>query len=753
MAKKYIDEIGLSHFYSKIKEKLSVQSDYEQSDSSQPDYIKNRTHYKEIIHQERVDLFPSTEIDFSSIGDVGYSQSEPLNIQVGDTVKVLWDNQEYECVAQSIATAAPDNDSGLPSDSIIFGNLYAIFGVDLDSQSIPFVVIANYTMSEQGRIISGCTIMPIGEVIKSIIIVNIFTGGDKVVYHKLDVNYLPISNSDISKDENNIVTSKPLLNYLNANKSDWEVNDENDPRYIKNRPCYKSLWGSTGRLISVTITLDENGIYTSQGELFNFDDIWNNSYGDINLTVYWHDGTYNCKLRKIYTEWIDEYGENQYYSYFVFGNVSGIDSYDDTAPFLIYADFNPETHKIGETYIKAYDGFTGELTLNVDAEYRYWGYNILDNNYLNIDSLKANWVEENSSAPSFIYNKPFYRKRVSNEDGIGGIGTNLMFNDSGVCIIQDSYFNLNKWFNEYEPVDSNNVFVKCIWNGTEYKVKVRRLSCEYYDNDKGSNITDYYYTFGNVSSIDSNYSDTAPFLVYANYNPETHQYGETYIVAQNGSTGEIQFSFSWIYDYWQYNPISNKYLSLARNVSENDENPVTSGAVYAELNKKANVDSTYTKTEIDNKLGSVFHYKGTVDSYNNLPSANEVGDVWNIVNAYSLGDINIKAGDNVAWTGTNWDILSGTVDLSAYALDGHTHNTATTSANGFLSSQDKVKLDTIETNANAYTHPSTHPASMITGLPTSLPANGGNADTVDNYHIRTAEEGDTGLAGYITFIV
>lgn len=27
---------------------------------------------------------------------------------------------------------------------------------------------------------------------------------------------------------------------------------------------------------------------------------------------------------------------------------------------------------------------------------------------------------------------------------------------------------------------------------------------------------------------------------------------------------------------------------------------------------------------------------------------------------------NIKAGDNVAWTGTEWDVLSGVVDLSAY---------------------------------------------------------------------------------------
>lgn len=72
---------------------------------------------------------------------------------------------------------------------------------------------------------------------------------------------------------------------------------------------------------------------------------------------------------------------------------------------------------------------------------------------------------------------------------------------------------------------------------------------------------------------------------------------------------------------------------------------------------------------------------------------------------------------------------------------------------------------------SAYTHPSTHPSSMITGLstvatsgsyndlsnkptiptvPSSLPANGGNADTVDGYHIRT---GTSGASGYITFVV
>lgn len=69
-----------------------------------------------------------------------------------------------------------------------------------------------------------------------------------------------------------------------------------------------------------------------------------------------------------------------------------------------------------------------------------------------------------------------------------------------------------------------------------------------------------------------------------------------------------------------------------------------------------------------------------------------------------------------------------------YSGINHTHSTASTTAAGFISAADKSKLDGIEAGATAYTHPTTHPASMITGLPTSLPANGGNADTVDNCH-------------------
>lgn len=66
------------------------------------------------------------------------------------------------------------------------------------------------------------------------------------------------------------------------------------------------------------------------------------------------------------------------------------------------------------------------------------------------------------------------------------------------------------------------------------------------------------------------------------------------------------------------------------------------------------------------KLTGVMKYAGQVDNYSDLSDVTKnKGDVWNIVNADS--EHGIKAGDNVAWNGTDWDDLSGTVDLSIYA--------------------------------------------------------------------------------------
>lgn len=149
-----------------------------------------------------------------------------------------------------------------------------------------------------------------------------------------------------------------------------------------------------------------------------------------------------------------------------------------------------------------------------------------------------------------------------------------------------------------------------------------------------------------------------------------------------------------------------------------------------------------------------------------------------------------KSGSTITLTGSDGSTSSVT---DANTDTNTTYGEATTSTAGLMSPADKRKLNGIASGANnytythpsthpasmitglakvatsgsyndlsnkptipaAYSHPSTHPASMITGLakvatsgsyndlsnkptiptvPSSLPANGGNADTVDNKH-------------------
>ena len=96
---------------------------------------------------------------------------------------------------------------------------------------------------------------------------------------------------------------------------------------------------------------------------------------------------------------------------------------------------------------------------------------------------------------------------------------------------------------------------------------------------------------------------------------------------------------------------------------------VNSGQPLTVTGKSVNIDlSAYA---LASDMTSVFTYKGSVASYALLPSTDlSVGDVWNVEAADPTNGIN--AGDNVAWNGTAWDVLAGTVDLSGYvqAEDG-----------------------------------------------------------------------------------
>ena len=81
---------------------------------------------------------------------------------------------------------------------------------------------------------------------------------------------------------------------------------------------------------------------------------------------------------------------------------------------------------------------------------------------------------------------------------------------------------------------------------------------------------------------------------------------------------------------------------------------------------KADYDNPHKVTAAQLGLATVYKYNGSVETYADLPtSKQQIGDVYNVKQA----DPNhkIKAGDNVAWDGTAWDILAGDTDLSGYA--------------------------------------------------------------------------------------
>lgn len=81
---------------------------------------------------------------------------------------------------------------------------------------------------------------------------------------------------------------------------------------------------------------------------------------------------------------------------------------------------------------------------------------------------------------------------------------------------------------------------------------------------------------------------------------------------------------------------------------------------------KADYNNPHKVTAAQLGLATVYKYKGSVETYADLPTSNQqIGDVYNVKQADP--DHNIEAGDNVAWDGTAWDILAGDTDLSGYA--------------------------------------------------------------------------------------
>lgn len=108
----------------------------------------------------------------------------------------------------------------------------------------------------------------------------------------------------------------------------------------------------------------------------------------------------------------------------------------------------------------------------------------------------------------------------------------------------------------------------------------------------------------------------------------------------------------------------------------------------------------FSKDEVTAKITGVYKFKGSIKSFADLTAkpdyTPEVGDVWDIQTAGGT-DKNgtaIKAGDNVAFTGpnkaTDWDVLSGTIDLSGYYTKSDIDTTVSTLNASIKTADDKA---------------------------------------------------------------
>lgn len=70
------------------------------------------------------------------------------------------------------------------------------------------------------------------------------------------------------------------------------------------------------------------------------------------------------------------------------------------------------------------------------------------------------------------------------------------------------------------------------------------------------------------------------------------------------------------------------------------------------------IGTVATQEWVNKKVSNTYKFKGSVNTYDDLPGAADSGDVYNV----------LSNGANYAWTGTEWDELGATINLDSYAL-------------------------------------------------------------------------------------
>lgn len=199
-----------------------------------------------------------------------------------------------------------------------------------------------------------------------------------------------------------------------------------------------------------------------------------------------------------------------------------------------------------------------------------------------------------------------------------------------------------------------------------------------------SSVLNYYNNLTEATDVNT-LVDIHRWYLQASNNPNAPETNSGFLNVDN------DYNDSVCKQLWVSETTGAIYNRFGQIVENSDPATVSSWSEWYKLATKADIDGTTTDltkkiTTVANNLATheadfnnphkvtaeqlglttVYQYKGSVATYADLPTTGQkVGDVWNVETADP--DHGIKAGDNVAWDGAQWDILGGNHDLSGYA--------------------------------------------------------------------------------------
>lgn len=103
--------------------------------------------------------------------------------------------------------------------------------------------------------------------------------------------------------------------------------------------------------------------------------------------------------------------------------------------------------------------------------------------------------------------------------------------------------------------------------------------------------------------------------------------------------------------------VAETKAEVAANKTAIEENTSKIEELKSTTATKESLNNYYTKSDIDTKISGVYHYRGSVATYDDLPKQDVVvGDVYNV----------IDTGMNYAWTSDGWDALGNLFEADNY---------------------------------------------------------------------------------------